>query len=290
MEIQQLTAVPLEEAVASVLQMLEAEVRRGPKGEHDLEVSFPRTFVRQIGREHTARLNVNKRIVVEVKSDLKGGAGISDLRQLHDWVLRESRRVLPAEELENSLFALEQTKLEAEYRFLDDESFDYSKGEMEDARAAVLELIEAVDLALMSMAFRVKGLLVINHHAAAAENKRARVIESNALPYAQANHLAVITWQKLQEVAARIGEGALDPINFWCRLFETDGVFELVEYDWMQESTFQHTLFGAGELTVTSEVKFLRPEPESMLSRVRRNAAEPTLRRIPDATGEGQCL
>ena len=50
MEVLQLTSTPLEEAAHALLSSLEADVGTGPKGEHDLEVTFPKPFVRRQNR------------------------------------------------------------------------------------------------------------------------------------------------------------------------------------------------------------------------------------------------
>jgi hypothetical protein len=242
MEVMQLTSAPLADKALEVLAGLEAHVRRGPLGpedeQHDLEVTFPGAFLRHVDSDYVARIDISKKFVVEVKSDLRGGAGLSHVRQLHDWVLRETKRIVPAEVQDSYLFALEQAKLDVDFHPLRSAVFNFTQGEIEDAHSAMESLVEAVDLALANLMFRVKGLLVVNHHAAVAENKRARIIASNALSFAKANHLAVITWQTLLNVAESAKTGIIDPLNFWCQLFETDGVFEPLDYDWKRESTF----------------------------------------------------
>lgn len=275
MEMLQLTSTPLEEAVHNLLSSLEAEVRPGPNGEHDLEITFPRPFVRQVDDENVARVEVNKKIVVEVKSEQKGGASLKHLRQLHDWVMRESRRIVTADEQSWHLASLEQASLNVDYRLPKGDVSGYSRGEVEDARTAMKALRDATDTAIMSLTYRTKGLLVINHHAATAENKRVRVIESNALSYARVHHLAVITWDKLLGIADKVHVDTLDPLNFWCCLFETDGVVESFEYDWRQEG-FSYDLFKPNEVTIKSRAKFLRYEPETTLRVPQLRAAEPT--------------
>jgi hypothetical protein len=276
METLQLRSTPLEEAVQVLLSSFEAVVRPGPNGEHDLEITFPTPFVRQIDNEHVARIEVNKKIVVEVKSDLMGGAGLKHLRQLHDWVTRESRRIVTAEEEAWHLASLEAALLDVDYRLPKGDASGYSKGEAEDARTAVQALRDAVERAIMSVTYRTKGLLVINHHANVTESKRGRVIESNALPFARSNHLAVIAWDKLLKVADKVHANAFDPLNFWCHLFETDGVVESVDYDWRQECGFSYNLFEPNELTLISRAKFFRPEPETRLRVPQLWAADPT--------------
>lgn len=255
----------LEDAVAGVLRQLEAGVRRGPKGEHDLEVTFPNPFVRELGNGLVTRFTVNKRIVVEVKSSQREGAKLSELRQLHDWVLRESERVVPPEVQGGLLSTLEDAKLNARFRLAGDQ-FDRSVGEVDSAEEAVEDLIEAADLALVGLVYRVKGVLIINHHAALPEGERSRpFLEKNALDYALRNHLAVMSWQQLLEIEERTHEGSLDPLNFWCPLFETDGVFKSRAYDWREKAGIQHTLFDLREVSVVTDAKFLKAEPESML-------------------------
>jgi len=271
----ELTSTDLEVAVAQMLSRLGGETQLGPKDAHDAEIAFPNPFVRQVRGGYVARINSNKRIVVEVKSDLKGETKLSDLRQLHDWVLRESRRIVPVESQDYYMSALEEAKRNADFRLPRQGSLD--KPDREDlAREAVEGLISAVDLAVMSLTFCVKGLLVINHTAALQEKRKGRYIGGNALQYAQANHLAVMTWQQLLTAAERVESGSLDMLDFWCLLFETDGAFELVEYDWKDRSIFMHSLFSPAELIVISESKFLRPEPEAVLVRPQNPSIERT--------------
>lgn len=269
-----LVAEELEGAVSDTLSSLNAKCQPGPKGEHDLELFFPEPFVRRIRDEYTTRLDVNKRFVVEVKSNLRGGAKISDLRQLHDWVLRETERVVPPETHDHLLYALEEAKLDAEYALPEDQA-EMSEDDIDGIRYALEELATAVDVALMSTTYRVKGLLVVNHHVAAEGLSTAPVLEPNALRYAKANHLATVSWRQLLEVRESVKDGNLDPINFWCALFETDGEFIPAAYNWKERVSFQGSLFSDDEVVVTGQPKFLRPEPEVILSRYIRDATEP---------------
>jgi hypothetical protein len=265
MRLLRLVSDDLEDAVAGVLRQLDAGVRRGPKGEHDLEVTFPSPFVRELGNGLVTRLTVNKRIVVEVKSSQKEGAKLADLRQLHDWVLRESRRIIPQELQDGYLSTLEDAKLDTRFRRRGDQ-LPRSVGEVDDADEAVADLIEAVDRALTGLVYRVKGILIINHHAALSDQERNRpFLEKNALEYALRNHLAVMSWQHLVEIGEKVQEGSLDPLNVWCPLFEADGVFERAAYNWREKAGFQHMLFDPHEVSVVTDAKFLKAEPESIL-------------------------
>lgn len=251
----------LEEGVAAVLNQLEASAQPGPAGEHDLEVTFPNLFEREIGIGRV-KLKVNKKFVVEVKSSQRKGAKLDDLRQTHDWVLRESRRIVPLELQARYLSTLEEARLDVDFRLAGD-AFERSEGEREDARAAVTDLLEAVDLVLTSLRLRVKGIFVMNHHIDAEAGRSERpLLEQNILEFAQINHIAVMSWQQLLEVADRVKKGTLDSIDFWSLLFETDGLFELSRYDWRERATFLCSLFDPSEVEVLTGAKFLRRGPE----------------------------
>lgn len=258
----------LESEVAAVLGQLEATVQPGPEGEHDLEVTFPEPFERET-RSGLIKLRVNKKLVIEVKSSQRKGAKLDDLRQTHDWVLRESRRIVPPEVQADYLSALESAKLDVDFRLVGD-ALERSESELSDARAAVKELLKAIDLALNSLTFRVKGIFVINHHVDAVPGRPERpLLEQNILEFAKINHIAVMSWQQLLEVSEKVKAGDLDPLNFWSRLFETDGIFELGRYDWRERATLQCSLFDSSEVEVITGVKFLQREPEERLGRRR---------------------
>ena len=254
----------LEDAVAEILRELGASAERGPKGEHDLEVTFPEPFIRELGGGLVTRFSVKKRFVVEVKSSQREGAKLGELRQVHDWVLRESRRIVTPEDQEYYLSALEAASADAEFR-LEGSEFDRSAGEEADAQEALRDLRKATELALNSLRYRVKGLLVINHCIALDGRGGRPFLEKNALEFARQNHIAVMSWQQLLEVGKSVWEGVLDPLNFWCLLFELRGPFEIANYDWRARATFQYDLFDQYEVTAETKSLFLRPEPEAML-------------------------
>lgn len=259
-----LVSTGLEKEVAEVLGRLEAKAEPGPRGEHDVEVTFPEPFVRKMGAE-LVKLRSNKKFVVEVKSSQRKGAKLDDLRQTFDWVLRESRRIVPPELTASYLAAVESAKLDVDFR-LEGDSLKRSAAENEDASKAVTNFYEAVDLLVTGLNYRVKGLFIINHHAGAGPHGKERpLLEQNIAEFAKVNHIAVMSWQQLLEVAERFEEGHLDPLDFWSMLFETDGVFELFDYDWRARTSFQCSLFDLTEVDMISGAKFLRPEPEAKL-------------------------
>jgi hypothetical protein len=252
-----LVSQALEDEVAAELRTLEATVQPGPKGEHDLEVTFPVPFERKIGN-YLVKIRSNKKIVIEVKSSQRKGAKLDDLRQTYDWVLRESRRIVSVEDQAADLADLETAMLDVDFR-LAGNHLVRSEGELVDARSAVDELFKAVDRAVNSLRFRVKGLLVINHHIDAEVDRAERpLLEQNTLTFAKANHIAVISWQQLLEAAKKANLGDLDPVNFWSQLFDTGGIFEHGSYNWRDRASLQSSLFDSSEAEIITDARFLQ--------------------------------
>jgi len=267
-----LVSTGLEEAVAELLSGLEATVKPGPAREHDLEVTFPGPFVRRISAG-LVNIRANKKFVVEVKSSQRKGVKLEDLRQTLDWVGRESRRLVPPEVQAHFMYALESAKLDLEFRLAGD-TFERSRAEKDDARTAAEDLIRAVDMALNGISFRVKGLLIINDHIESDRGPRRPLLESNLSVFAKVNQIAVMSWSQLLNTAGRIKDGEIDALDFWSCLFDMDGLFEFGEYDWLSKSNFQGSLFDPSEVEVISDIKFLKREPEAMLSNVWRQWAQ----------------
>ena len=262
-----LTKVLLERAVCALLNELEAKAVHRTHGEHDVEVSFPDGFRRSI-RDNFVSLQSSKRFVVEVKSHESRSVKIEDVRQLHDWVLRETRRLLPLEEQERQLLNLQWA-----FNRLRQE-FDSLKGARREAEARekflkdidwnLSELQASLESAVYSLTFLVKGLLVINNHYNLAPEERPVAITSFALQYAVDHGIAVLSWPDLLRWHQRITIGETDPLDFWCPLFETAGYFTIVDYDWRRRTDFYYNIFNAGEVILSPGTgpRFLHPEPE----------------------------
>jgi hypothetical protein len=254
----------LEEAVADLLGGLEAKASPGPVREHDLEVTFPEPFVRMVGTR-SVNIRVNKKFVVEVKSSQRKGAKLEDLRQTYDWVLRESRRLVPPETQAALLSTVEDALGDLEFR-LEGEAFERSAAENADARSAMKDLVRAVELLLNGTSFRVKGLFIINHNVQNSASSVRPMVESNILEFAKINQIAIMSWAQLLNIAAMVKAGEVDPLNFWSCLFETNGLFELGDYQWRERVRFQESLFDPREVGVLSDIKFLKREPEAVLA------------------------
>ena len=89
------------------------------------------------------------------------------------------------------------------------------------------------------------------------------IIGSELDGFARSNRLVLITWQHLLEIQSRIAAGTYDSINFWCSLFETDGLFELDEdYDWTKKARVYSNIFSVGRYLLDGGPDLLKRAPE----------------------------
>ena len=255
----------LELAAMSEFSRLGCYVEEGPPGGHDLLISFPCEFNRKVANGLKTTLGIDKTFVVEVKSHEKRSAQLDDLRQLQDWVRRESARNSPSRlqkfllnelkvarsQVENSLNKLADLKSPSDTALAT---------AVNEAQAVYGSLETRIEQTLAALLYRCKGIFLINHQYEL--DFRSDPFSYNIRQFAEENRLVLIDWLTLLETSEQIASSTRDPLDFWCSLYETSGIFKLdPKYSWKDSAEWCGSLFDHDGCSLVSGRPFLMPLP-----------------------------
>jgi hypothetical protein len=258
-----LTGTDLEAAVADAFTRVGAEVTAGPAGLHDLVLTFPRPFERPGPRGSLVRFQSRASFIVEVKSGARKTAQLEDVRQLLDWIERETVRRTSWDERDRKLGRLRGAQLEAREEFqrlrhlLATGAIAGSDGELSREHVRLCDRIDQATTELVdALTSRPKGILVMNHQTALPVVERDRPFSEHTVSFAMERGIGLLAWPDLLRLVAEVEAGVTDPLDFFCDAYDSCGVLDWADYRTEAHCvSFMSVHFGTDRGTVLPEVR-----------------------------------